>query len=196
MKSFFTILSLLSLLTFSSCFVGDPGPVGPVGPRGPQGPAGPQGEPGESGFVFEWENVNFTAPEYQEFLAYPQDFEPLNSDVALVYFLWGVENIEGEDVEIWRQLPQTLLTENGTLQYNYDFTKYDVRLFLDADFSLDLLTANDTDEWIVRVVVVPGDFWNTSGRKAIDFSDYYEVKEKFGLPDIDKSYDNLLERRQ
>lgn len=158
----------------------DRGPIGPQGPEGPQGPQGPQGAAGESGFVFEFENVNFTSPDYEVFLTFPDDFEVLPSDVVITYFLWDVQTIDGQEVEVWRQLPQVLFTDHGTLQYNFDFTLYDVRLFLDSNFSLDVLSANFTDQWIVRVVIVPGDFVN--GR--IDFSNYNNIKELLGLPDL------------
>jgi hypothetical protein len=81
-------------------------------------------------------------------------------------------------MEIWRQLPQTVLSSKGQLIYNYDFTKKDVRLFLNATFPLDQLTAIDTDEWVARVVVVPGDFW-ASGRvdNNITYSELLEMLE-------------------
>lgn len=186
MTSKFTAISLITLFSLSGCYIQD------ADLDGPRGPQGPQGEPGESGYVFEFENVDFTAPDYDVILSYPSDFEPLNSDVAVVYLLWDIQEIDGEDVEIWRVIPQTVLTDHGTLQYNYDFTKYDVRLFLEADFELNLLTAIDTDEWVVRVVVIPGNFWNTGSR--LNFSDYYEVKEMLGLPDMAKTRD-VIKRR-
>ena len=177
MKNLLLPFSLSIFALFSSCV--DEGPIGPMGPQGPQGPAGNDGAPGESGYVFEYEDINFTASnDYAVLLEYPNDFEGLDSDVALVYFLWAVDD---SGTEIWRQLPQTIFTEFGILQYNFDFTKFDVNLFLDADFNLDFLGAGDTDSWVARVVIVPGDFWN-SGR--IDFSDYHQVKEALGLPDL------------
>lgn len=169
---------LPSMLWLSGCVDESIGPPGPQGDRGPQGP---KGDPGESGFVFEYEDINFTAPSYDIILDYSPDFEGLDSDVALVYLLWEVVEEDGELIDIWRPLPQTVLHPEGTLYYNYDFTKYNVRLFLDATFPLDLLGAIDTDGWVVRVVVVPGNFWN-SGR--IDFSDYNQVKEALGLPEL------------
>jgi len=173
------IIFFLSMaLTMTGCIVDDNTP----GPQGPQGPQGPEGAPGESGYIFEYEGVNFTAPNYEVLLDYPQDFQPLDSDVNLTYLLWGVETINGEDVLIWRLLPQTIFTQFGLLQYNYDFTKYDVRLFLDGDFSLDQLTANETDAWVVRVVIVPGSFWNAGGK--LNASDYYAVAKTLGLPDL------------
>ncbi|MFT5956049.1 MAG: hypothetical protein ACI8QD_002912, partial [Cyclobacteriaceae bacterium] len=44
---------------------------------GPVGPTGPQGAQGESGFVFEFVDINFTAPDYEVILEYPTDFEGL-----------------------------------------------------------------------------------------------------------------------
>jgi hypothetical protein len=177
---YIAIASLIVL--FSGCA------EGPVGPQGPQGIQGPQGDPGEIGIVFEYENIDFTAPDYEVFLNYPEDFDGLPSDVALVYLLWGTD----QDLEIWRPLPQTAILPEGTLVYNYDFTLQDIRLFLDADFSLDQLTAIDTDDWIARVVIVPGEFW--ASNRTGDHIDYEIVKEAFNLPDL-PSHQNGVERR-
>jgi hypothetical protein len=175
-------------MTFYGC-VGDQGPEGPAGPTGPRGPEGPAGE---SGYVFEYENVDFTGPDYEVFLNYPNDFEGLASDVALVYFLWGVDNVGGQDLEIWRQLPQTSILPEGTLVYNFDFTLQDVRLFLQADFLLDQLTAIDTDDWIVRIVIVPGSFW--ASNRVGDYMEYNNLKEALGLPDL-PAHENVIKRR-
>jgi hypothetical protein len=188
MRKITNIIAIAIILTIFGC-VGDEGPQGPAGPEGPQGPAGPAGE---SGFVMEFEDINFTAPEYDVFLTYPSNFEGLDSDVALVYLLWGVETVDGEDLEVWRQLPQTIIDERGTLVYNYDFTKNDVRLFLNATYALDNLTANDTDNWIARVVVVPGDFW-ASGRIMDGTIEYQDLKEALGLPDF-PVHKNIINR--
>jgi hypothetical protein len=180
MKTLINAMIILAVAVLSSCIEDNVGPVGPEGPRGPEGPQGPQGE---SGFVFEWENVNFTAPDYEQYLSFPDNFESLSSDVALVYLLWDVVEVNGIDTEVWRQIPQTILTEAGILQYNYDFTMGDVRLFMEADFDMSLLGALDTDNWVVRVVVVPGNFWNSSRVASKDMS-YEEAVELFGLPEL------------
>jgi len=179
MKKLGLLSGLFGLFFLSSCIV-DEGDIGPPGPQGRQGPIGPEGAPGESGYVFEWTDVDFTGSgNYEVLLEYPTDFEVFDSDVALVYFYWPTEENPTEDV--WRQLPQTIIHPEGLLQYNFDFTKFDVRLFLDSNFDLDLLGAQDTDDWDVRVVVMPGEFWN-SGR--VDFSDYEAVKRLLGLPEL------------
>lgn len=159
--------------------------IGPVGPQGPQGPQGPEGVPGENAYVFEYSDVDFLAANnFEVYLDYPADFEGLDSDVALVYLLWDVvTDGDGNPLEVWRQVPQSLLTSNGLLMYNFDFSKVDVHLFLAAEFDLNLLEPIDTDDWIVRVVVVPGQFWG--GRSNVDHSDYHAVAEAYGLPEFD-----------
>jgi hypothetical protein len=175
---------VLSLIGFSLSCTESVGPQGPQGAQGADGPQGPIGAAGESGFVFEYTEVDFTtANNYEVYLDYPTDFEGVDSDVALVYLLWDVSTDgDGNALEVWRQVPQTLLTSNGLLQYNFDFTKFDVHLFLSAEFNLDLLQPIDTDNWIVRVVIVPGTFWD--GRSSVDHNDYTAVKEAYGLPDL------------
>ena len=179
---YLTIASLA--LIFSGCS------EGPEGPPGPQGPQGPHGEPGEIGIVFEYENIDFTGPDYEVFLNYPNDFTGLASDVALVYLYWPTES--DPDIDIWRPLPQTTIHPEGLLIYNYDFTMDDVRIFLQADFSLDLLTAIDTDDWIARVVIVPGEFW--ASNRTGDHIDYEILKEAFNLPDLPVHH-QVIERR-
>lgn len=179
MKTMQQLLLAIMAIAITSCVTES---VGPVGPPGPQGPEGPVGAPGENAYVFEYTGVDFLAPDYEVYLDYPVDFEGLDSDVALVYLLWDVTtDTNGNDLEIWRQMPQSLLTPNGLLMYNFDFSRIDVHLFLAAEFSADLLEPIDTDDWVVRVVVVPGNFW---GRTSVDHSDYNAVKEAYGLPDL------------
>ena len=185
MKNIINSIFILAILGMASCIEES---VGPQGPEGPQGPAG------ESGYVFEYENVSFTAPDYEVILPYPDNFESLSSDVALVYLLWDVVDIDGIDTEVWRQIPQTLLTEAGLLQYNFDFTMVDVRLFMEADFDMSLLGAIDTDDWVVRVVIVPGDFWNSS-RIAAEELAYEDLEEMLGLPDL-PTPKSVLNRRE
>lgn len=154
------------------------GADGPPGPRGPQGPQGNDGVDGESAYVFEFNEVTFTSSNnYELFLEFPQDFV-VNTDNVLVYFLW--DYIEEDDLDVWRPLPQTLFTQFGTLVYNFDFSRVDVRLFMDGNFDLNSLGADATDDWIVRVVVIPS---NSEARTTtnIDYDNYHEVIKHYGL---------------
>lgn len=188
MRSLITVVLIVIIAGLSSCIEEN------VGPRGPEGPEGPQGPPGESGFVFEYEDVDFTSPDYEVILPYPDDFESFASDVALVYLLWDVVEIDGVDTEVWRQLPQSLFLQQGTLRYNFDFTTADVRLFMEADFDKSSLGAIDTDDWIVRVVIVPGEFWNSS-RLAAGEIPYDQLEEMLGLPELPTPNPEIIRRK-
>lgn len=170
MKNPLMLLFLFGIM-LSSCV---DSAVGPRGSDGYDGLDGLDGLNGEESYVFEYE-FDFTAPEYSQVLSLPDDFTMLDSDVMLVFFLWDIS----EGTEIWRSIPQTLYFSDGILNYNYDFTKYDAKVFLDGTVNLDGLGADYTDNWIARVVVVPGQF--TGGRSTLDYSDYNQVKDYFQL---------------
>ena len=91
----------------------------------------------------------------------------------LVYLLWEVDE---DNREIWRLLPQGVFTPDGLLQYNFDHTQFDASVFLEAEFNLNLLGPSYLENWIARVVVVPA---NTIGR--IDYNDYDAVKAQYDL---------------
>ena len=163
------------------------------GPQGPVGPQGPQGAPGESGYVLEFSNIDFDAPDYEVILPFPSDFEMFDTDAVLVYLLWDVIEVDGVETDVWRLVPQTILTDLGILQYNYDYTVLDTRLFLDAEFELGILEDIDTQDWIARVVVVPATF--VSGGKLDPQASYEDVAEMLGLPDPVKLRGDVISRR-
>lgn len=172
MKKLTILLYTVVLFTFSC--IGPPGPEGYPGRDGYDGVDGIDGVNGEESFVFEYE-FDFTAPEYSVLLNLPNNFTMLDSDVMLVYLLWEVK----DGNEIWRALPQPLYFDDGILQYTYDFTKFDATVFLDGTVNLDGLGAAYTDNWIARIVVVPGQF--VEGRVGLDVNNYDELKEYYNL---------------
>jgi len=155
---------------------------------GPAGRDGIDGLDGEEGFVFEYE-FSFTAPDYSAILNLPETFTMLDSDVALLYFLWEVTD---GNVEIWRLLPQTLFLNDGVLQYNYDFTKFDTQVFMEGTVNLNDLGADFTDNWIARLVIVPAQFEN--GRVSIDYSDYQQVKDFYNLSESKLAFKEYTKR--
>ena len=192
MKNLLLILSLATITASMSCtteYYESPIP----GPQGQMGPQGPAGIDGESSYVFEYTNVDFFAPDFEVILEYPSGFQGLDSDVALVYFLWDVQEINGQDVEIWRSLPQQVFAPFGIIQYNYDFTKNDVRLFMEGTFNPNDLSSIDTDNWIVRVVIVPGDFWN-GGR--VSSYEYADIVKQLNLKEPMMTREKVISRRQ
>lgn len=158
---------------------------GPEGLPGPQGPQGPEGPPGPNIFpaVFEVGNVNFLASaDYRVSITMPSNLEVLPSDVVLTYILWDEVEVNGSLTDLWRLLPQIVPSGNGFFQYNYDFTQYDVEVFMNGTVNLSTLDNSWTRNQVLRVVVVPADFLN--GRVApVDFSSYEEVIKAFDIDD-------------
>ena len=167
------IFTLLILAAFSFACTDE------VAVPGPQGPPGEPGLNGEEAYTFEW-IFDFESPDYAVLLPFPDDFTMLDSDKVLVYALWGTETVDGQEQDIWRLLPQNIFTDDGLLQYNFDFTISNVSVFMDAEFPLSILGPDFTDDWVMRVLVIPAQL-QENGRLVGDYSDYKEVAERFGL---------------
>ncbi len=181
MKNLFNFIFAISFVLLGSCtFNGQDGAPGPRGPQGPAGQDGMDGQDGQEAFVFEYVDLTFSASnEYSLILEFPGDFQMLESDKVLVYFLYSDPG--AGETDLWRLLPQTEFTDFGTLVYNYDFTMFDVALFLDANFDLNLLGASYTDNWIARVVVVPGQFINGRTANPVDYNNYNAVMKYYNI---------------
>ena len=160
MKKIILLFTIVGLFGFQSC----------SGPEGPQGPTGYNVE----AEVFEV-YADFTTTNNFSTL---NNLNPpiLSSDMILVYRLFEADN--GADV--WRLMPQTVYLTEGELIYNYDFTKNDINIFLDADFDLRTLTVAYSRNQLFRIVIIPGYF---SSRSTIDFKDYNEVIKFFNIND-------------
>lgn len=107
---------------------------------------------------------------------------PLNpaifsSDMVLVYHLYEVVN----NNDVWRQMPQTYYLSGGDeIDYNFDFTKNDINIFMDANFSLNLIPSAWTQNQTFRIVIIPGYFSNKMANK-VDFKDYKAVIKAFNI---------------
>ena len=173
MKKIFYLLTLFSL-SLVSC-------TGDEGPRGPEGP------PGEAllGTVIDIEG-DFTAANDYSFVVTYSDFtdvEVFESDVVLVYLRVGTDGESGgEPVYLWRQLPQTYYVDGGTMQYNFDYSFFDVNIFLVGDVDLASLDPVFTDNQVFRIAIVPAEFAENSG---IDLSNYYEVMSALKVKESD-----------
>ncbi len=154
MRNITWIFSTIILAIFTAC-------EGPIGPPGPPGLDGVNGQDGINllGQVIEIEGTFEDANDYSLFFEFPLTIEVFESDIVLVYILWGqTEDADGLPVDIWRLLPQTRLLDQGILQYNYDHTFFDVSIFLESDFDLSTLLPGDTDNQVFRIAVMPADF--------------------------------------
>lgn len=188
MKKLYYFLFILIVSTACSRD-GDPGPQGIPGPPGLDGL---DGLDGETAYVFEYEFSFNPDNGYTEIIAYPNGFTLYPEEVVLVYLLW--ENNE-EVGDIWRLMPQSSMMQFGWLQYNYDFTRKDVSIFLEADFPLENLGPIYTEGW-VRVVVIPAqDISNAKQLNTVDYNDYDAVKETYNLPDLPLPEENKPGKR-
>jgi len=108
MKKIIGILTLAAAVVLLSC----------------EGEPGPPGQDGVSflGNVFEVEGDFTSQNNYELFYEFPADFEMYESDIVLVYILWKVvEGNDGGTVDVWRPLPQSVVLNEGILQYNFDY---------------------------------------------------------------------------
>ncbi|MEX0905975.1 MAG: hypothetical protein WD604_10360 [Balneolaceae bacterium] len=117
------------------------------GPAGPEGPPGPEVIP----VSFEFEADLLQDNDFEFFREIPGQIEVFGSDVMLAYVL--EDYIEEDDLEVWRQLPLTDFTENGTRVMSFDHTVTDIRVFLDADYALG--QADEFEDLLIRAVHVP-----------------------------------------
>ncbi|MBT8177608.1 MAG: collagen-like protein [Eudoraea sp.] len=147
MKRVTFLLTLFASALFISC----------EGPAGPPGFDGLDGQDGINilGKVLEIEDDFTFENDYRIFYEFPTSVEVFESDIVLVYILWEVAE---DDVDVWRLLPQTLIVDQGLLQYNYDHTFFDVSIFLESDFDLGLLGPGDTDNQVFRIAIVPAEY--------------------------------------
>jgi hypothetical protein len=103
------------------------------------------------------------------------DLKPVifDSDVLLVYEFAGTDK---NGADIWKALPQIYTSDSGIHQYNFDFTKVDFSIFLDANF--DRMRLNNS--WrlgkVFRVVIVPGKF-----AKLVDKTNFQNVMHALNL---------------
>lgn len=113
--------------------------------------------------VFEVKADFTTANNFRSFY----DLKPVifESDVLLVYEFSGTDK---NGADIWKPLPQIYTFNEGIMQYNFDFTRSDFSIFMDANF--DRLKLNST--WRVgktfRVVIVPGKFAKGLDKNNLD----------------------------
>lgn len=163
MKTITSLFLILALAVFSSC----------EGPMGPPGFDGEDGLDGTSllGSVFEIEGDFTTANEHSLYYEFPADFEIYDTDIVMVYMLWDVVDGEnGSTLDLWRPLPQTIVLDDGVIQYNFDYTIADVKVFM--DFTVNELLPAETDGQVFRIAVLPADW---ASDKSIDINSLNSV---------------------
>jgi hypothetical protein len=174
MKTITKLLFLSVLVIFAAC-------QGEPGPPGRDGIDGRDGQDGESflGAVFEIEGDFTSENDYSLYFEFPQTTTVYESDIVLVYILWEqAEDDYGDLLDVWRLLPQTVVLDDGVLQYNYDFTFLDVLVFLEGTLDLSTLLPAESDDQVFRIVVLPADYAISS---TLDVTDYDQMMKSLGI---------------
>ena len=152
------------LLFFATILISCEGTVGPPGPPGPQGVPGEDGYDGLIGQVIEVQADLNAGTDFEYFVEIPSDIEVFESDVIMVYRLMEVF----DDTDVWEPLPQTRVRKKGMVLLTFDYTLFDVRLFLDGTVDFGKLDPNDTDDLIFRIAIIPADFAKGVNLKKMD----------------------------
>jgi len=185
MKKISTLL-LCAILALTSCTTDSV-----QGPPGPQGPEGPSGVNGFIGTAIDLTG-DFTADNgYTLYMFFADEgIEVFESDAVLVYVKAsdGVDS-NGDDVEIFRALPQTYFQQNKTVQFNYDFTYEDLFVFVDGINSngtqLDFAALDPSFRLGLkfRIIILPADFAQT--RQQLDLTNMNAVMKELNIREAD-----------
>lgn len=119
---------------------------------------------------FQWDNGSYVI--YRQF-----SNAMLSTDVMLVYLKNGQLS---DGTPIWQMIPTTLYLNNGLeVDYNFDFTMYDVYIYAGGNFDLNgsPYISNQT----FRIVFVPAIPFK--GNQSVDYKNYQEVVKRFGIDD-------------
>ncbi|MGQ7867936.1 hypothetical protein [Sunxiuqinia sp. sy24] len=170
MKTITRLLMILTLAVFAAC-------EGPVGPPGPPGDDGLDGLNGENGYLFEIEGSFSPANEYTLYFPFPDGFTTYDTDIVMVYILWDqVESGTGEWLDVWRALPQTVIVNEGVIQYNFDYTVADVEIFIEE--TVGELLPEETDNQVFRIAVLPAELLTN---KSVDINNLDAVMKSMDM---------------
>ena len=127
--------------------------------------------------VFEISNTNFqTSNNFSRLFIFPRAI--LASDHVVVYRLSGTT---AQNQDVWSILPQQFFLANGAFDfgYNFDFTKFDVEVFLQGN-NLATLNSNFRLNQVFRIVVIPGQFGN-----KVNVVNIKDVMKTINIEEID-----------
>jgi len=131
------------------------------------------------GSVFEVQGDFTSANGYSLLFDFPNTLKVYNSDLVLVYILWEQNTDKfGKVSDVWRLLPQTVVLNEGVLQYNFDYTVNDVKIFLDGTINMATLLPAESQDQVFRVVVLPADY---AVSKSFDLTNYDQVMKSLNL---------------
>jgi len=156
MKRIITIFAIIGLVAFSGCTTNDDNV-----------------DSDTIAEVFELKNVNFDFNATDGYNIYrtlnPQIFP---SDVILIYRMIGTIDAS---TPVWQQIPRTVFTSQGELDYDFDFSKNDFTIYAGGNYNL-ALTPQFLNNQTFRIVIVPGYF-----SKTLDTNNYLSVMKALNI---------------
>ncbi|MDR2122562.1 MAG: hypothetical protein LBP34_05490 [Flavobacteriaceae bacterium] len=127
---------------------------------------------------------NFAPKEAKDTLSYyfRKNFTlDYDSDQLLVYRQRGETDSKKP---VWELLPSTYYNTQGVVSYNFDFSKEDFSIYVDADYNIKALTPEYLTDQTFRIVIIPGYFPQSKGvAPPVDYNDYDAVIKYFNIND-------------
>lgn len=171
MKKIITLFAFVSFLAVSSCTTSDDNF---------------QPDNDTISEVFQLTNVNFGFNSEDGYNIY-EELNPVlfNEDVILIYRKVGT--ISGTNAPIWQQIPRTIYTDDGEIDYDFDFSIGHFIIYARATYNL-ALTPSYLNNQTFRIVIVPGSPDGLTSAKLAnkakeDYSDYNAVIKKYNIDD-------------
>lgn len=131
------------------------------------------------GTVFETTGSFTSANNYTLLYEFPQNFTVYDGDVVMVYILWDQTDA---NLDVWRPLPQSIFLTDGSFQYNFDYTLYDVQIYVEVNFDQGELTSGDLQNQIFRIAVIPGELAKSESVNINDFASVMKASKLSGIP--------------
>ena len=162
MKKIFLLLSVVGLFSLTSCDYDDDVDNDTISE------------------VFEINGDFLPDPETGQYsLYYPLNPELFPGDMVLVYRRNGSFN----GSTIWEPIPRTLYLSNGDeVDYDFNFTRYDILLYMDATFDLAQAPQYTTNQTF-RIVILPG--YDNTDYSSLNLNDYNAIAKKLNIYESD-----------
>ena len=125
--------------------------------------------------VIDVKNVNFELKPEGYVISRTFNNPLYDSDVVLMYRQDGTTT---GGSPVWQLIPRTLYLTNGEeVDYDFDFTKFDVKMYAGATYDL-ATTPEYLNNQTFRVVIIPASFKTT-----VDLKDYDAVIKAYNIDD-------------
>lgn len=131
--------------------------------------------------MWEFGYFNFVSPDYSVVWEFPANFEVLETDIVLVYMLWGEDNF-GDD--IWKPLPATVILDGGIINYSFDFTRFDVQIDMRTTNAA-YFNSDWANGWVARIVLIPANWADAHPDVDLQELEYGSLVDKLRMEGVE-----------